>query len=50
MHASDGRVFYPASLSKLLGRDITIYDDRLQTRPICYMDNLIGALIRRQRD
>ncbi|HET7848371.1 MAG TPA: UDP-glucuronic acid decarboxylase family protein [Pseudolabrys sp.] len=46
MHPHDGRVVSNFIVQALLGRDITIYGDGLQTRSFCYVDDLIDALIR----
>src|SRR5271170_6763632 len=46
MHPSDGRVVSNFIIQALLGRDITVYGDGLQTRSFCYVDDLIDGLIR----
>jgi UDP-glucuronate decarboxylase len=46
MHPNDGRVVSNFIIQALLGRDITIFGDGLQTRSFCYVDDLIDALIR----
>jgi UDP-glucuronate decarboxylase len=46
MHPNDGRVVSNFIVQALLGRDITLYGDGLQTRSFCYVDDLIDALIR----
>jgi UDP-glucuronate decarboxylase len=46
MHPNDGRVVSNFIVQALLGRDITIYGDGLQTRSFCYVDDLIDGLIR----
>jgi UDP-glucuronate decarboxylase len=46
MHPADGRVVSNFIVQALLGRNITIYGDGLQTRSFCYVDDLIEGLIR----
>jgi len=46
MHPNDGRVVSNFIIQALLGRDITIYGDGLQTRSFCYVDDLIDGLVR----
>jgi len=46
MHPNDGRVVSNFIVQALLGRDITIYGEGLQTRSFCYVDDLIDGLIR----
>jgi UDP-glucuronate decarboxylase len=46
MHPNDGRVVSNFVVQALLGRDITIYGEGLQTRSFCYVDDLIDGLIR----
>ena len=46
MHPNDGRVVSNFVVQALLGRDITIYGEGTQTRSFCYVDDLIGGLIR----
>jgi UDP-glucuronate decarboxylase len=46
MHPNDGRVVSNFIVQALLGRDITIFGDGLQTRSFCYADDLIDGLIR----
>ena len=46
MHPNDGRVVSNFIVQALLGRDITIYGDGLQTRSFCYVDDLIDGLVR----
>jgi UDP-glucuronate decarboxylase len=46
MHPNDGRVVSNFIVQALLGRDITIFGDGLQTRSFCYSDDLIDGLIR----
>ena len=45
MHPNDGRVVSNFIVQALLGRDITVFGDGLQTRSFCYVDDLIGGLI-----
>jgi UDP-glucuronate decarboxylase len=46
MHPNDGRVVSNFIVQALLGRDITMFGDGLQTRSFCYVDDLIDGLIR----
>src|SRR3989449_3738170 len=46
MHPNDGRVVSNFIVQALLGRDITVYGEGLQTRSFCYVDDLIGGLVR----
>jgi UDP-glucuronate decarboxylase len=46
MHPNDGRVVSNFIVQALLGRDITVYGEGLQTRSFCYVDGLIDGLIR----
>jgi UDP-glucuronate decarboxylase len=46
MHPNDGRVVSNFIVQALLGRDITVYGDGMQTRSFCYVDDLVDALIR----
>jgi UDP-glucuronate decarboxylase len=46
MHPNDGRVVSNFIVQALLGRDITIYGDGLQTRSFCYVDDLIEAFVK----
>ena len=46
MHPNDGRVVSNFIVQALLGRDITVFGDGLQTRSFCYVDDLIDGLIR----
>jgi UDP-glucuronate decarboxylase len=46
MHPNDGRVVSNFIVQALLGRDITIYGDGMQTRSFCYVDDLVDGLIR----
>src|SRR6478609_4234564 len=46
MHPNDGRVVSNFIVQALLGRDITVFGDGLQTRAFCYVDDLIDGLSR----
>ena len=46
MHPNDGRVVSNFIVQALLGREITIYGEGLQTRSFCYVHDLIEGLIR----
>jgi UDP-glucuronate decarboxylase len=46
MHPNDGRVVSNFIVQALLGRDITVYGDGLQTRSFCYVDDLVDGLMR----
>jgi UDP-glucuronate decarboxylase len=46
MHPNDGRVVSNFIVQSLLGRDITVYGEGLQTRSFCYVDDLIDGLVR----
>ena len=46
MHPNDGRVVSNFIVQALLGRDITVFGDGLQTRSFCYVDDLIDGLVR----
>lgn len=46
MHPQDGRVVSNFVVQALRGEDLTIYDDGLQTRSFCYVDDLIEGMIR----
>lgn len=45
MDANDGRVVSNFICQALLGKDITIYGDGLQTRSFCYVDDLIDIIV-----
>jgi UDP-glucuronate decarboxylase len=45
MHPNDGRVVSNFIVQGLLGRDITVYGDGLQTRSFCYVDDLVDGLV-----
>jgi UDP-glucuronate decarboxylase len=46
MHPNDGRVVSNFIVQALLGRDLTVFGDGLQTRSFCIVDDLIDGLIR----
>jgi UDP-glucuronate decarboxylase len=46
MHPNDGRVVSNFIVQALLGRDITVYGEGLQTRSFCFVDDLIDGLVR----
>ena len=46
MHPNDRRVVLNFIVQALLGRDITVYGEGLQTRSFCYIDDLIDGLVR----
>jgi len=46
MHPNDGRVVSNFIVQGLLGREITVYGEGLQTRSFCYVDDLIDGLVR----
>lgn len=46
MHPNDGRVVSNFIVQALLGKDITIYGEGLQTRSFCYVDDLIEGFLR----
>lgn len=46
MHPKDGRVVSNFIMQALMGEDITMYGDGLQTRSFCYVDDLIEAQLR----
>jgi UDP-glucuronate decarboxylase len=46
MHPNDGRVVSNFIVQALLGRDITVFGDGLQTRSFCYVDDLIDGVVR----
>ncbi len=45
-HPNDGRVVSSFIVQALLNRDITVFGDGLQTRSFCYVDDLVGGLIK----
>ena len=46
MHPDDGRVVSNFIMQALNNEDITIYGDGLQTRSFCYVDDLIGGIVK----
>ncbi len=46
MHPNDGRVVSNFIVQALQGRDITVYGDGSQTRSFCFVEDLVGGLIR----
>jgi UDP-glucuronate decarboxylase len=46
MHPNDGRVISNFVVQALTSQDITVFGDGNQTRSFCYVDDLIGGLIR----
>jgi UDP-glucuronate decarboxylase len=46
MHPNDGRVVSNFILQALKNKSITIYGDGSQTRSFCYVDDLIGGMIK----
>ena len=46
MHPNDGRVVSNFIVQALLGRDITVFGDGMQTRSFCYVNDLIDGLVR----
>jgi UDP-glucuronate decarboxylase len=46
MHPNDGRVVSNFIVQALLGRDLTVHGEGLQTRSFCYVDDLIDGLVR----
>jgi UDP-glucuronate decarboxylase len=46
MHPNDGRVVSNFIVQALKNQDITIYGDGSQTRSFCYVDDLLGAMVR----
>lgn len=46
MHPNDGRVVSNFIVQALKGEDITIYGSGQQTRSFCYVDDLIGVIMR----
>ncbi len=45
MHPNDGRVVSNFIVQALLGRNITVFGDGLQTRSFCYVDDLVDGLM-----
>src|SRR3984885_7926716 len=46
MQPDDGRVVTNFIIQALLGRNITVFGDGMQTRSFCYVDDLIDGLVR----
>jgi UDP-glucuronate decarboxylase len=46
MHPNDGRVVSNFIVQALKGEPITVYGEGAQTRSFCYVDDLVGGLIR----
>jgi UDP-glucuronate decarboxylase len=46
MHPDDGRVVSNFVVQALRGQPITLYGDGSQTRSFCYVDDLVGGLVR----
>jgi UDP-glucuronate decarboxylase len=46
MHPNDGRVVSNFIVQALKNQDITIYGDGSQTRSFCYVDDLIGGMVK----
>ncbi|MFY9657561.1 MAG: UDP-glucuronic acid decarboxylase family protein [Methylocystis sp.] len=46
MHPNDGRVVSNFVMQALLNQDITIYGDGSQSRSFCYVEDLIGGMIK----
>ncbi len=46
MHPNDGRVVSNFIMQALLGRNLTIYGEGLQTRSFCYVDDLVEGFIK----
>jgi UDP-glucuronate decarboxylase len=46
MHPNDGRVVSNFIVQALRGEDLTLYGDGAQTRSFCYVDDLIGGMMR----
>ncbi len=49
MHPNDGRVVSSFIVQALLGEDITLFGDGMQTRAFCYVDDLIEGFVRLMR-
>ncbi|HEY3599741.1 MAG TPA: UDP-glucuronic acid decarboxylase family protein [Paraburkholderia sp.] len=45
MHPADGRVVSNFMMQALSGKPLTVYGDGLQTRSLCYVDDMIDALV-----
>jgi UDP-glucuronate decarboxylase len=48
-HPNDGRVVSSFIVQALMGRDITLFGEGLQTRSFCYVDDLIDGFVRMMR-
>jgi UDP-glucuronate decarboxylase len=46
MHPADGRVVSNFMVQALAGEPLTVYGDGVQTRSLCYVDDMIDAFIR----
>lgn len=46
MHPKDGRVVSNFIVAALTGEPITVYGDGSQTRSLCYVDDLVGGLLK----
>jgi len=46
MHPNDGRVVSNFIVQAVIGKDITIYGDGMQTRSFCYVEDMIEGMIR----
>jgi UDP-glucuronate decarboxylase len=46
MHPNDGRVVSNFIVQALQSQDITIYGDGSQTRSFCYVDDLVGGIVK----
>jgi UDP-glucuronate decarboxylase len=46
MHPNDGRVVSNFIVQALKGEDITLFGDGMQTRAFCFVDDLVGGLMR----
>jgi UDP-glucuronate decarboxylase len=46
MHPSDGRVVSNFIVQALKGQNITVYGDGSQSRSFCYVDDLVGAMLK----
>ena len=45
MRPDDGRVMTNFILQALMGEDITVYGDGVQTRSFCYVDDMVDAIV-----
>jgi dTDP-glucose 4,6-dehydratase len=46
MRLNDGRALPTFASQALLGKDITVFGDGLQTRSFCYVDDLVDGILR----